>query len=153
MSRMPDYIGRWLLDEDRNHYDAIFKDSDYDSNKLLFDGGFFRLFITGRKKISNLEEGIYGIILDSIGLASFSGKVERGEEKDRIAFIKRYEKEAVDAGLSIGEIPYVGEGKLNICFSGHYIMKEENREWKAGFRMIKYEGIGSEMNLRGFDTN
>ena len=96
MDKMPDYIGRWLVDDDREHINALGGKNKYELVKLVFYHGHFTFFIDERKSINNLTERVKGRIYDALGEASFEGKLARGVGKDIITFVKKYNKDVVN---------------------------------------------------------
>ena len=147
MDKMPDYVGRWLVDGDRGHIDALGGKDKYELVSLVFNHGHFTFFIDERKPINNLTERVKGRIYDALGEACFEGEIIRDIGKDTIKFVKRYNKNVVDKGLTVDEISYLGEGKLKTGFFGSYFMKiaPGNRfEWKGRFIMKRY--IGENVN-------
>lgn len=148
MDKMPDYVGSWLVEGgDKEHIDALGGKDKYELISLVFNHGHFTFFIDERKHFNDLEEVISGKIYDALGESSFEGKLIRGATKDSIEFFKRYDKNVVDMGLTLDEIPYLGEGKFETGFFGNYFMKiaPGNRfEWKGKFLMKRY--IGENMN-------
>jgi len=92
MDKMPDYIGRWLVDGDRGHIDALGGKDKYELVSLVFNHGHFTFFIDERKSINNLTERVKGRIYDALGEASFEGEIIRDIGKDTIKFVKRYNK-------------------------------------------------------------
>lgn len=143
MNKMPDYIGRWFVDDDREHINALGGKDKYELVSLVFNHGHFTFFIDERKSINNLTERVKGRIYDALGEASFEGKLARGVGKDIITFVKKYNKDVVNEGLTVDKIPYLGEGKIETGFFGSYFMKIAlgNRfEWKGKFLMKRYAG-------------
>lgn len=150
MNKTPDYIGTWLVDGDKEHIN-VFGDLKYELLKLVFGHGRFTFFIDERKPLYNLTEMVKGRIYDSLGEASFEGEIIKGIGKDVIKFVKKYNKNIVDEGLTVDEIPYFAEGNINTGFFGQYFMKKSPgnnvREWKGRFFMKKYNGLESELGI------
>ena len=124
MDRIPDYIGNWAVDGDPK----------FEHIPTLVSLGFgrFELFIDEKIKTNGITK-IKGIITDYYGEATFEGELE----EKTIRFVKRYNKEIVESGKSVDEIPYEGQKIKEGFYKGTYNMKGGQKgnpnEWNGQF--------------------
>jgi len=142
MHKIPDYIGNWMLSDDREQFEARNRGAgmsilEYD---LLSNSGFgiFFMFINNSVREENNEK-IAGDIIDNY--RGFKSTFEGTMGKAHIEFTKKYSQEAVETGEVPLEIPYSGKRVGPFNFGGTYDMKDsDGKKWKGQFNLIKNIG-------------